>query len=211
MSGAYGLFGKWLISGQLKISEGDISLLGQRVAMLPTSFFVEMEKTVQKSNSPTLRDDVYLWAWKIAYLYIKKFVEEYGLKTFEERYKWGMDIASLAGFGDYKTIDYHDKEYSYFYIINNPIAEAFYPSKKAVDTFLRGINAGGGTACHMQIVNCLETDCQAINGQKCVFITGTERAHEKFGVSDLYAEQLDLDYVLPQQKEFLRKVGLPKV
>lgn len=179
--------------------------------MLPVSFLVEMQRDIEKSKDSTLRDDLYLWAWKISYLYIKKFVEEYGLETFEERYKWGMDIASVAGLGDYKTIDYHDREYSYFYVINNPIAKAFYPSKKPVDVFLRGINAGGGTACHMQIVNCVEMDCQAINGEKCVFLTGSKKGFKKFNVESLCSEQINLDYVTPVQKRFIKRYGLPKV
>jgi len=206
------LFSKWLISGQLKIKLGNISLLEQRVAMLPVSLFVEMTKDVL--NSPKdrhLMDDLYIWGWKISYLYIKRFVEEYGLKTFEERYRWGMDIASVAGLGDYETIDYHDKQFSYFYVIDNPIAEAFYPSKTPVDILLRGINAGGGAACHLTLVNCVEIDCQAINGEKCKFLTGTEKAFKKFGVEELVNEQIDIDYVTPIQKEFLKEHGWPKL
>ena len=209
--GLIGLFGKWLIERQLIIHDGEISLLNQRVAMIPVSFFVELHKYALKSKDKRFKDDLYLWAWKTAYLYIKKFDEEYGLKTFEERYRWGMDVAAAAGFGDYKTIDYKPGQYSHFYVFNNPIAQAFYPYKEPVDIMLRGINAGGGTACHLKIVNCLETECQAINGERCVFVTGTEKAHRKMGIEHLYATQIDLDYILPIQKEIIKELGWPKI
>ena len=179
--------------------------------MLPSTFFVEMHKQALKKGNERIRDEIYLWGWKTAYLYIKRFVETYGLKSFEERYRWGMDIASTAGLGDYKTIDYHNKEFSHFYVWNNPIAKELYPQKVPVDVMLNGINAGGGTACHMQLVQCLELDCEAINNQRCEFLTATEKTHKKKGVYDLYEKQVNLDYVVPQQKELLAEVGLPKV
>ena len=124
--GMIGLFGKWLIERQLIIRPGEISLLNQRVSMIPTSFFVELHKYMFESKDKHFRDNLYLWAWISSYLYIKKFDEEYGLKTFEERYRWGMDVAATAGFGDYKTIDYKPKAYSHFYVFNNPIAPVSY-------------------------------------------------------------------------------------
>jgi|GEM_PF-1964276 len=211
LSGIYGLFGKWLLSGQLKIKFGEISLLKQRAVMLPSTFFVEMYKSTLNTNNNHLKDEVYLWAWKTAYLYIKRFVENYGLESFEERYRWGMDIASTAGLGDYKTIDYHENEFSHFYVWNNPIAKELYPSKKPVDIMLNGINAGGGTACHMQLVQCLELDCEAVNGKRCEFLTATEKVHKAWGVSHLYKDQLDIKYVRPKQEAFLEEVGMPEV
>ncbi len=211
LAGIYGLFGEWLLSGQLKIKFGDISLLRQRAVMLPATFFVEMYKAALNSKDTKLRDEIYLWAWKTSYLYIKRFVENYDLKRFEERYRWGMDIASTAGLGDYKTIDYHEDEFSHFYVWNNPLAKELYPSKKPVDIMLNGINAGGGTACHMDLVQCVELDCEAINGKRCEFLTATEKVHKEKGVINLYKEQFDLDYVKPEQKKFLKEVGWPKV
>ncbi len=209
-SGIYGLFGKWVISGQLKIKEGEISLLHQRVSMIPTSFLINLQKNIPKTKDSHYRDDLYLNAWRMSFEYIKLFVETYELENFESRYKWGMDIACTAGLGDYKTIDYKYKEFSHFHIFDNPIAQAFYPSKKPVDVILRGINAGGGVACHLELVNCLEVDCEAMNGKQCEFITGTEKAHQKLGVDHLYNEQMDLDYILPIQKELIKEIGFPK-
>lgn len=209
--GIYGLFGEWLLSGQLKINFGEISLLKQRAIMLPSTFFVEMHREVLNPKKNQLKSDLYLWAWKTAYLYIKRFVENYGLKNFEERYRWGMDIASIAGLGDYKTIDYHEDEFSHFYVWNNPIAKELYPSKKPVDIMLSGINAGGGTACHMQLVQCLELDCEAINEQRCEFLTATKKVFKENGIYKQYKKQINLDYVFPKQKKFLKEVGFPEV
>lgn len=207
----YGLFGKWLVSGELKITEGEISLLGQDVVMLPSTFVIELHKSILKSKNTLLRDELYMWGWRTSYLYIKRFVEAYKLSKFEERYRWGMDIAVTAGLGDYKTLDYKRGEYSHFYTVGSPVAKALYPAKNPVDILLRGINGGGGTATHLKITNCLEVECQAVNGKRCVFVTATEKAHKKMGVSHLYKSQLNLKKIKKQQDAFLKKVGLPKV
>jgi len=49
----------------------------------------------------------------------------------------------------------------------NPFALKFYPSKKKMDFFLAGANAGGGTVVHEVLMNCVELECAAINGSYC--------------------------------------------
>ena len=215
----YEMLAKWLISGKLKFSFGKITLLEQNIVMIPVEIFTLLTKYVLEHPSRDLEKELYLISWKTAYDYIKRFVESYNLVTFEERYKLGMDVASMAGFGAYATISYKEGHHSYFKVIGNPIAEYFFKKRgnkkiiDKVDIILRGINAGGGTACHMKLVQDIEIECAASNGRECIFLTGTEKAFKDFGCYDIYKEQIlslgkDL---IKEQKNYLKKKGFPKI
>ena len=108
----------------------------------------------------------------------------------------------MAGFGDYKTIRWEKGKLSYVYSLDNPLPKYFYPSKQPIDHILKGITAGGGLIVHHKLLNCVEEECAAVTGtNKCVFINATEEMYEEMGKTDLLHQQLDLDFLVPRQKE----------
>ncbi|MCD6229320.1 MAG: hypothetical protein J7K00_00775 [Candidatus Diapherotrites archaeon] len=195
----------------MKFSSGQISLLGQYVNIMPTSYFVGLTKYHLKNQKkdPNSISKLYLMGWVTASDYMKRFEEVYDVKGFVERYRLGMDVVSMAGFGDYKTIEWKDGSLSYVYTINNPLPKFFYPSKEPVDHILRGVTAGGGYIVHHNLVQCVEETCAAVTGlDKCVLINATEKEFGNLNKEDLLASQVDLDFIVPRQKEVLR--GLKK-
>ena len=99
---------KLISSRQITFEEGKITLLKQSIEMIPANYFVGltryfMEK--QKTDKNAL-SELYLIGWFVSYVYMNVFEEVYNLKTFVDRYRLGMDVISMSGFGDYKTIDW---------------------------------------------------------------------------------------------------------
>jgi len=202
MVGVYKWLMELLISKQLKFEEGEIELLGEYVLMVPVNFFVEATKVAIKGGKRAI-NDLYFSAWTSGFAIVDKFIERYHLHKFEERYKIAMDVLALAGIGDYKTIEFLPTKISHFKVFKNPIARKFYPSKKVVDHFLRGANAGGGTLVHERIINCVELDCEAINGKECEFVNATEEVLKEKVNSKIIKSQLDLKYLIKKEKKFM--------
>ena len=202
-----GFLTKLMVSGQLKFEEGRIVLLKQPMVFVPVDFFIESTKRVIANKDRKGMLNLYLDAWKSGFVFMEAVSEIYKMKKFEERYRIAMDIISMAGFGDYETLEFRRGEYSHFRIMNNRIAEHFHPSTVAVDHVLRGFNAGGGTPVHERIINTIETECKAVNGDHCIHVNATTEILEKYRDRKLVEEQLDLEYLLREQKNFLRKRG----
>ena len=198
---------KLLASRQLKFEEGQITLLKQPIEMLPASFFVGLTKYFlqkQKTDKNSL-SEIYLIGWFVAYVYTSVFEEKYKTKSFVDRYRLGMDIVGMAGFGDYKSIKFEEGKLSYVYSLNNPIPKYFYPAKEPVDHILRGVTAGGGMSVHHNLVQCVEEECAAVTGgDRCVLINATEDKFSDMGKEDLLKKQVDLDFIVPRQKECLK-------
>lgn len=201
----YGFITKLLVSKQLKFEEGKITLLKQPMIFIPLDFYVEITKRALSSRNDMLK--TYLDAWKAGVVFMNNVSKAYKMKKFEERYKIAMDLISMAGFGGYETLEFHKDEFSKFKITNNPIADAFRPSKVPVDHILRGFNAGGGTPVHERIINTVEIRCRAIDGGFCEHVNANTGMLKKMD-KKLVESQLDLKFLLPKQKKFLKEVGI---
>ena len=204
MVGVYKWLMELLISKQLKFEEGEIELLGEHVLIVPVNFFVETTKVAIEGGKRAI-NDLYFSAWTAGFAIVDTFIKKYKLHKFEERYKISMDTLALAGIGDYKTIEFVPRKISHFKVFKNPIASKFYPSKNVVDHFLRGANAGGGTLVHETIVNCVETDCEAINGKECIFINAPEDVLKEKLSSKVINSQLDLKYLIKKEQKFMEE------
>jgi len=195
--------------GEMKFQSGQIGLLGENVNMLPTSYFVGLTRYFMKRQETDKNaiSDLYLITWFIAYDYMGVFEKAYNVESFVDRYRLGMDVVDLAGFGDYKTIRWKDGSLSYIYALGNPIPRFFYPSKKPVDHILRGITAGGGMVVHHNLLHCVEEECAAVTGgNRCVLINATEKEFGEMNKTDLLYDQIDLDYIAPKQKELIKNI-----
>ncbi|MCK4884351.1 MAG: hypothetical protein KAS30_05745 [Candidatus Diapherotrites archaeon] len=192
----------------MSFTPGQISLLGQYVNILPTNYFVALTKDYMRrqKTDPNAISTLYLIGWFVGFEYMERFETTYNVKAFVERYRLGMDVVSMSGFGDYKTIEWKEGKLSYVYTLNNPFPKFFFPSKEPVDHMLRGITAGGGYVVHHNLVNCAEEMCAAVTGlDKCILVNATEKEFGNLGKTKLLEDQVDLDYIVPRQKEVLKK------
>ncbi|MEM7815599.1 MAG: hypothetical protein QXN71_00595 [Candidatus Aenigmatarchaeota archaeon] len=195
----YTFISKLLVSRKLNFEEGRISLLGEDICLVPISFIYQLTRD---DLSKKEINDLYFESWVAGFFIMGKMIEGYGLKKFEERYRLAMDTVSMMGFGDYKTLEFY-QGFAKFAVIKNPLSLKFYPGKVPIDHFLRGANAGGGTLVHEMLINCVEIDCAAINGNSCLFINSTNDLlfdkYKKFAES-----QLDLKYLTQRQIDVIK-------
>jgi len=197
---------KLLISGNLKFSNGQMILLGEKVFIVPVNYFVEETKKAITDTKKIM--EIYWSAWAAGYMIMKTFVKIYKLKKFEERYKIAMDVLQLAGMGNYETIEFRKKEFTYFKTKNNPLPRTLYPQKKPVCHFIRGANAGGGTWVHEKIMNGIEEKCEAQNKNVCVFLNATTDVLKSRVKPEIIKQQLpNLNSLIKKQKAFIKSHG----
>ena len=118
-----------------------------------------------------------------------------------------MDLGEAMGIGLYKTHDYYPGRYTHFEIHNNPFLKYIDPkrkSKEPVDYFISGAMAGGGCFVHKSICQNVETKCQAMGGDICDFLTGTEKELKNRGLWSIAVKRYDLKKILPIQMDIFK-------
>ena len=201
----YGFISKLMLSRKLKFTQGKILLLDQPMSFVPVEYFIEETKRVLEANDKPEMMRLYFDAWKSGIFFMRDFSKGYKVKKFEDRYNLAMEIISMSGFGDYKTLAFEGGVFAHFNIINNPVAEYFHPYKVPVDFITRGFNAGGGTIVHETIINTIETECKAVNGKMCTHINASIPYLKKFKDQRLVKDQLDMKWLLPKQTAFIEE------
>ena len=200
----YGFLSKLLISGKLKFEQGKIILMGEPMVIVPLEFYIEATKQILENEDRKEMIELYLDAWEAGACFMNDVARVYKMKKYEERYKIAMDTISMAGFGDYKTIEFRRGEVTHFRIIDNILAKKFIPSKKPVCHVIRGFNAGGGTIVHERIMNCIEPECTAVNRDHCTHLNLNTILLKKYKNRALVKEQLDIPWLLKKQQTFIK-------
>ncbi len=202
----YGFLSKLLISGKLKFNQGKIVLMGEPMVIVPLEFYIEATKQIIDSNDRKEMLELYLDAWEAGFCFMHDVAEVYKMKKYEERYRIAMDTISMAGFGDYKTMEFRRGELTHFKIIENILAKKFIPSEKPVCHVIRGFNAGGGTIVHERIMNCIETECTAVNRDHCTHMNLNTELLNTNKDQEIVKDQLDLGWLLKKQKKFAKVI-----
>lgn len=194
---------KLMLSKKLEFDKGRIIFSDQYMTFLPLSTLKEMTKDAEKKGKKGILE-LYFYGWHFGYEFTKNFMKDIKSKKFEETYKLIMDVASLIGYGDYKTLEFKQRKFSKFRNIKNPLGLLFYPSKEVHCHFIRGVNAGGGTALHEKLMNGIELECTANNKEHCLFINATNRFirenYEKY-----LKKQLNVKWLEKKQRKLISK------
>lgn len=201
----YGFLTKLLISGRLKFTEGEIDFVGQPMTFLPLKTLKEMTLDAHKQGKKAIQQ-LYLYGWHFGFTFTLPYMRTFKLKKFEETYKLIMDVAAMIGFGDYHTFEFKQKKYSKFENKKNPFGLLFYPSKEMVCHFIRGMNAGGGTALHGILMNGIEFECTSQNKTRCLFMNVENSILEK-QYKKMADEQLDLEWLKKKQLKIIKDFG----
>jgi len=203
----YAFLSKLLISGKLKFDQGKILAFDEPFTLVPMVSIKEMTNDAINGGIKEI-SDLYYYGWVYGYTVTKELIKLFVLKKFEERYKISMDVASMVGFGDYTTLSFKRGEHAKFQIHKNPFAMQYYQSKQKIMCchYLRGMEAGGGTLVHETLMNNIEFECTAINGQNCIHANLNEDKWKQVP-SELLDSQLDIEYLRKRQKEFVISMG----
>ncbi len=197
---------KLLFAGQLKWKEGQILLLNIPVFIAPVEYFEYITRFFNKKEDI---DKIYLAGWVAGYEVTKRLMLTYRLRAPQERYTIAMNGVEIGGFGKYQTIEFIPGIRSHFRYYNNPLPKKFFRSNEKVCHFIRGFNAGGGTWVHLALVNCIEVDCAAVNGQFCEFINFTYKDGETISkYKNFIKEQFyDFDSIIKFEIDYIKKLG----
>lgn len=204
MQGLYSFLTKMLISGNLQFKRGEISLLSQPMAILSMRTVKQMNDDAIKRGKSGI-NDLYFEGWVFGYTFTQKLSDAFKLKKFEERYKVVMDVAAMIGFGDFKTINFYPG-FAEYNVIDNPFPKLYKKGGGPVDNLLRGMNAGGSTVVHERIMNAIELECACDTGNRCHFVSASLENLTKYD-GGLVQKQLDVEYLLPKQKELIKEMG----
>jgi len=201
----YELLAKLMLAGKLKFEQGKINFASQYMTWLPLKTLKFMTLEAIKEGQEGI-NKLYLIGWHFGYIFTDSYMQTFSLKPFEETFKMIMDVAVLIGYGDYKTLEFKQKHHSKFVNIDNPFGKLFYPSKEKHCIFIRGVNAGGGTALHQILMNGIELECTANNNKQCLFMN-LENSVLQSQYPEFMKEQVDLKWLTPRQLKIIKENG----
>jgi len=201
----YGLISKLLISGNLKFEPGRITVFTNSFSLIDMFALKKMTDDAEAEGIKGI-SDLYFYGWAFGYHTTRKIIELLKLRKFEERYKITMDVIGLLGFGDYKTTSFKHAEHANFKVLGNPFAHQYYPGKKFVCHYIRGMEAGGGSLVHESHFDNIEFDCEAVNGSFCHHQNLSQENMDKVD-KKLIKSQIDRPYVKKRQIEVIEEIG----
>ncbi len=199
------LISKLLVTKQLKIDGGVISINKINFVLLPSFFIEELSiYFIKEKKIPEL----YMISWYWGYILVDQIKKRFGLNTPEEIYKLGMDMIEAMGIGLYKTHDYKVGKYTHFTIPNNPFAQSVVKSnldEQLSDYFISGFMAGGGSHVHGEPCQCVEIKCKTRGDNICEFVTGTEKELKKRKLWSTAEKRYDLKRMYQIQKDIFKE------
>lgn len=201
----YSLLSKLLITGKIKFELGQITAFNDPFALIDLYSLKEMTNDAMDGGLKSITD-LYFYGWVYGYNITKNMIKLLKLKKFEERYKISMDIIGLLGFGDYKTTKFAKGIEANFKVLRNPFALLYHPNHNLVCHYSRGMEAGGGTLVHETLMDNIEFECAAVNGNYC---THANFNQEKLDLIDksLINSQIDRVYMKKRQKRLIEEAG----
>lgn len=163
------IFKKLLMMKQLNFSEGEITLLRQRVYIAPLEIIKPMTDEMLENRAliPKFYERIRTnfnagWADGVR--------KTYGMQP-KDYFKWLIDIANLAGWGKSELVALDEKKYEGIFRTFNSVVGSAYKGKTEipVDHLWRGLTAGGLTQAFKQDIDWVETKCIAKGDAYCEF------------------------------------------
>jgi len=167
----FDLFKKLLFSRQLSLEKGKVLLLGSPMCVTPASIFIDVQKDLEKAiGKEKARKRIYEGSKKGGIKFAKKLFEAYKLKG-EKLLRWEFDIVMLAGWGEFKMVNFdRNKKTMRVEVKNSPIAIGYGKSKTPVDCYIAGFAAGGATVAVGVPMKVKEIKCLTMGHRYCEFI-----------------------------------------
>lgn len=165
-----------LLSGQFKIGQGEISLLGQSISLLPTETMATITIEMSKNGQASTLYETFAGA-------IPPFVQALKKRHVVELLplvKLMVDIAITGGWGETKLIEYKDKEHKYLFTVNNaPIPKIIGKSEKETCHMMRGLIGGSmREIVNDKALDCIEIKCVARGAPLCQFIVQPRKSFD---------------------------------
>lgn len=187
------MFAKLLMAREIKFKEGEISLLGNRVVLMPSYSLSgilknagenpEIGKILYYESKGCLRDG-----------FAKVVRQKYGL-TGGRLVDWLINVGHVAGWGQISLVRHtasNDAVEDVFHV-KNPPSLRLAKSARPVDHIFRGMIAGGESMAFDADMEAIETKCVAQGNPYCEFVAKRRERFLADKDNPLVAEQLRLD------------------
>jgi predicted hydrocarbon binding protein len=187
------MFAKLLMAREIKFKEGEISLLGDRVVLIPAYSLGSMLKSA--SENPELGKSLYYVSKECLRNGFAKVVRsKYGL-TGMRLIEWLVNVGHVAGWGSISIVkrDVSPERVEFVFHVKNPPLLGLAKSAKPVDHIFRGMIAGGESMAFDADVEAIETKCVAQGNPYCEFVAKRREQFLADKNNPLVAEQLKLD------------------
>jgi predicted hydrocarbon binding protein len=167
----FDVFGKVLVTRQIKFEEGKIVLFNQRITMNPAYTNAMIQKELEKIKSAHL---IYDSMKQLGLQWTRDLQKNYGTKH-RDVVKWGINVVTLAGWGIVEIIEDNPlKKIIIFKLKDSAIAKTilknYGKSKTPVDYSFRGMIAGTFSVLYKTDMDCIETKCLAMGDSICEFV-----------------------------------------
>jgi len=171
---------KLMFARELKMGEGRIEILHQRVIIIPSQYFNAIIET--SLNDKSFESKVYEHLKSAVYTFCKELDKKFKLrgKKLEETL---VNLTEMNGYGKLKIIkDDPQNKVAILHISDLPSIQVKGKVKGFGDMYWAGILAGGISYVYGTDVDCIETKCILKNSPFCEFVAAKkENLIEKFG------------------------------
>jgi len=167
----FDLFKKLLFSRQLTLEKGKVIMLGSPMCVTPVSIFIDIQKDLEKAlGKKNAYERIYEGSKEGGIKFAKKLYEVYKLKG-EKLLTWEFDVVMLAGWGEFKMINFdRNKKTMRVEVKNSPIALGYGNSKTPIDCLIAGFAAGGAEVALGIPMKVKEIKCLAMGHPYCEFL-----------------------------------------
>jgi len=169
----FSVFSKLLMHKKLKFEKGEIELLDQGVSIIPLEYLISLQKSMPSENQ------LYFSAKEMGVEWFVNMYKEFKINK-QDVLDWGVKILALAGWGDIKVVKLDRVKKTYLVeAVNATEAKAYGSSNHAVDHFIRGCFAAGGTVIFDVECDCVESKCISKGDKICEFIVKPSESFDK--------------------------------
>jgi predicted hydrocarbon binding protein len=192
---------EWIIAKNLSSKDGDITLMGERMQIMPSNMLAGI--VYFSGNSPEVAKTLYKAAEKSTHDHLVHMKESEGLGD-KDLVEWGNNLLMMIGWGKgglMMTGKPSGNETGYVSIENSSVAKEYLhhhgKSKEPVCHLARGGIAGGVNALTgKKDFEVVEVECMAMGALRCTFVCRPKKQLlEEFGKDkrEGIRKQLDFD------------------
>lgn len=186
MRNVFWFFTKNLASGNIKLEEGDIRFIGQRMVFLPSNSLTEIHKFLIKRNGKKNGSNLVYEIFKTGGIYFSdKMKQDWGTIGDTQIIKRMEEISNASGWGKIRVTDFDDKKYrALIEIENSPFIKE--PSlKNYACNITRGFVAGTLTGLLKKDIDGVERACGVMGFKKCSMVFKPKKEWKDITSEDL--------------------------
>ncbi len=166
------MFDMFKFSRMLDMKDGQLSLMGTPISIVPTDLLCEQQKMlIDTLGIEKAYDSIYSASKKGAFEYNNEFIKK---QKFEDKKKiidWQKKIVTFAGWGEVEIALSDVKNTKFVFVFrNSPYPKSYGSAKYAVDFVASGFAAGGLSVVCGENLDAVEIKCMARGDPFCQIV-----------------------------------------